>query len=167
MQFPSNAATEITAPAGVPFAPGNDIIGIGTDIPPELAAEGITAAILAYTSSYDPTAIYPQVQYMFIAVGSTGDGTIVNAGLAIGFGVVVNASVSQTAVIKTAANFIMETNVTAPFNPAMIFLTYPYTGNAVNVMTHGSFAAGFGDNQNGIILTLNQSGTETGHIGGP
>lgn len=74
MEFDSNIVTEITAPNTVPFLPGNDIIGIGADIPSELDPYGIAAAIIFYSSSWDPAATTPKVKYyaFFTKNGSIG-----------------------------------------------------------------------------------------------
>lgn len=67
MQFNDNVVTEITAPNNVPFEPGFNIIGIGTEIPPELAALGIEAAIIFYSDGWDPTLTVPRIKFFYIA----------------------------------------------------------------------------------------------------
>ncbi len=93
MQFPTQVVLEITVPNNVPFEPGFDVIGIGTQLPPAVIAAGYPAAILFYSSSYDPTLTVPQIKYQFIA---DKDGTIY-----FGYGLVANASVSQAETIVT------------------------------------------------------------------
>lgn len=63
MEFDSNIVTEITAPNTVAFVPGNNIIGIGADVPPELTAVGFEAAIIMYSTDWDPLATTPKVKY--------------------------------------------------------------------------------------------------------
>jgi hypothetical protein len=87
MQFPTQAVTEIIVPNNVPFEPGYDVIGMGTQVTPAMLAAGYPAAILFYSSAYDPASIVPQIKYQFIAdkLGS----------IVFGYGLVANASVSQ------------------------------------------------------------------------
>lgn len=63
MEFDSDIVNEITAPNTVPFEPGNDVIGIGSDIPSELDPFGIAAAMIFYSSSWDPAATTPKIKY--------------------------------------------------------------------------------------------------------
>lgn len=75
MQFSGNVVSEIVIPNNVPFEPGNDVIGIGFSIPPELQAIGFIAAVIFYNSQYSPTSTLPRVVYQFIAAGSEPDPT--------------------------------------------------------------------------------------------
>jgi hypothetical protein len=52
MQFPQQLVTEITVPNNVPFAPGYDVIGIGSQVPQPLIDAGYPAAIIFYSSGY-------------------------------------------------------------------------------------------------------------------
>jgi len=86
---------ELTAPSSTPFVPGNNVIGFGTQLPPELIAAGFTSAIVSYSTDWDPTSTVPKVKFRFIA--PAGGSTI------IGIGWCANPSVSQVATI--AADF--------------------------------------------------------------
>jgi len=66
MQFTNNLVDELIIPAGTPFAPGFDVIGIGAQAPPELQAEGFSVGMIIYNSEWDPTLTTPQVKYMFL-----------------------------------------------------------------------------------------------------
>jgi hypothetical protein len=110
MQFQNQAVTEITVPNNVPFGPGNDVIGIGTALPPELAAYApipggnfVTAAIIFYTAGYNPAGTLPQVKYYWIGVGSASGS---NSSLNFGFAIVNNASVSQTAIVLSGFSLL-------------------------------------------------------------
>jgi len=165
MQFGPDAATEIIAPAGVPFEPGNDVIGFGTAVPPLLAAAGIPAAILFYNSGYSPTSTYPSVKYAFIGSfnGTTSGQSI--GGIIYGMGIVTNPSVSQTEVIRFSNTMLMIANTTTPFNAALAFEQINYNQTATVVaLSHGSTASGPGDNQNGKVYTFNSTGTDTGNL---
>lgn len=70
MEFDSNIVTEITAPNTVPFLPGNNIVGIGADIPPELSAAGLDAAIVFYSTDWDTSVSTPRIKYW--AISSSG-----------------------------------------------------------------------------------------------
>lgn len=117
MGWTNEQTTEIVAPEGTPFLPGNDVIGFGTQLPPEMASAGITAAIVFYNSGWNPASTSPSVKFMFI-------GTIENAGsgaVSIGFGVCQNPSVSQTAVVNYG--FIVGTeNVTSSIGETYMLL---------------------------------------------
>ena len=87
MEFPQQLVTQISVPNNVPFAPGYDVIGIGTGVPQPLIDAGYPAAIIFYSSDYSATFPSPQIKYQFIAVK---DG-IIN----FGYAMVANATVSQ------------------------------------------------------------------------
>jgi hypothetical protein len=70
VKFDDQVITEITAPNNVPFQPGFNIIGIGTEIPAEMQALGFTAAIIFYTSNWDTSATTPRVKYFFLGTQS-------------------------------------------------------------------------------------------------
>ena len=168
MQFSNNNVTEIVAPTGVPFAPGEDVIGFGTDVPPALAAAGIPAAILFFNSGYSPTNTWPSVKYAFIGSFSgvtTGPGGAALGGIVIGMGIVTNPSVSEQEVVKFSSAGVMISATSTPFDPELAWeqLNYTQTG-VVAVMTHGTAAGGGGDTPNGLVETFNSSGTSTGHL---
>lgn len=91
MQFNDNVVTEIFAPNNVPFQPGFDIIGFGTEVPPEMEALGFEAAIIFYTDNWDTAATTPRVKFFFIG---TRNGFLVN-----GIGWSPNPSTTPTAVV--------------------------------------------------------------------
>jgi hypothetical protein len=93
VQFPQTLITEITVPNNVPFTPGHDVIGIGTDVPPELVAAGFGDSIVIYGSDWNPANTTPTVKFRFISSGFSS--------LAIGFGYCANPSVSQVATVVT------------------------------------------------------------------
>lgn len=93
MQFPQTLITELTVPNNVPFTPGHDVIGIGTDVPPELVAAGFGDSIVIYGSDWNPANTTPTVKFRFISSGFSG--------IVIGFGYCANPSVSQVATVET------------------------------------------------------------------
>jgi hypothetical protein len=92
VQFAQQAVTEIIVPNNVPFAPGNAVFGIGTQLPQELIDASISAAIVGYTGTYDPTRTTPQTKYYFIAIQDV-PGTF--SAFKIGQCIVTNAVSSQ------------------------------------------------------------------------
>lgn len=107
MQFPTPVVTEITAPNNVPFAPGNNVAGFGSDIPPELTAAGYVNAIVFYSSTWNPSATVPTIKFRFIATNqTTGD-------LILGYGICTNPSVSQTAVVTAGLDLNLQ-GIVAP-----------------------------------------------------
>src|SRR5947209_375577 len=91
MQFPQTLITEVTAPNNVPFLPGNNVSGFGSDIPAELVAAGYTNAVVFYSTDWNPANTAPTTKFRFIATAG--------ASLVIGIGYCLNPSVSQTATI--------------------------------------------------------------------
>lgn len=87
----NTAQDEITAPNNVPFLPGNNVTGFGTQIPTELQSAGYVNAIVFYATDWDATAVTPKVKFRFIAATA--------AGLTVGYGICANPSVSQTATV--------------------------------------------------------------------
>lgn len=104
MEFGQNVVTEITVPNNVPFLPGNDIIGIGTQLPPELEAYGITAAMVFYNQAWSPVATTPRVKFMFI--GTTHD--VDFGAMVFGYGYCNNPSLNQVAVVTTTYQIGMD-----------------------------------------------------------
>lgn len=96
MQFADQVVTEITAPNNVPFEPGFDIIGFGTEVPDEMSAVGFEAAIIFYTDDWDPAATNPRLKYFFIGVRN---GTLIN-----GYGYSENPSTTPTATLVETQN---------------------------------------------------------------
>lgn len=167
MQFGPDAATEIIAPAGVPFGPGFDVIGFGSEVTPAMAAAGIDAAILFYNSGYAATNTWPSVKYTFItSFSQTGGGAAVG-GIVFGMGVVPNPSVSQAENILLNNTMVLIANTTTPFNPALAFEQLNYAQTAtVAVMTHGALN-NEGSTQNGLIETFHSTGgSASDSIGG-
>jgi len=112
-------SNEVIAPTTATFAEGNDVIGLGTSLPAELAAWTpyggtyvLKSALIFYSSDWSATATYGQVKYWFIAFGNVTSGTAKGeSDFYIGCCYVTNASNSTTGVIRpllsagmTAAN---------------------------------------------------------------
>lgn len=96
MGWTNDQATELTAPTDVPFQPGFDVIGMGTQLPPELIAFGIHAAIVIYNAAYSPTMTTPAIKFFYL-------GTFTSASLGqlqVGMGVCQNPSVSEVADVR-------------------------------------------------------------------
>jgi hypothetical protein len=164
MQFPPNPTTEIIVPSGVPFEPGNDVIGIGTLLPPELAAYTpipgggtVKAAIVFYSSAYNPAGTTPQVKFFWMGIGSdAGVGSTLN----IGVGIVNNASVSQVAVINSGFSV-------APFIgfPGSGHITMEYV--AVNHLDNTIFGIGeFNTGGDGGLTVQTNAGGNAGPVSG-
>jgi hypothetical protein len=84
---------ELTAPSTVPFAPGQNVTGLGSQVPSELVAAGITNALVFYSSDWNPSATVPKTKYRYVcAVGGS---------LVFGMGYCTNPSVSQVATLVT------------------------------------------------------------------
>lgn len=105
MQFGPDATTEIVVPAGVPFQPGNDVIGIGTQLPIELAqyvpfssGGAIRAALVFYTSAYDDTSPTSQQKYMWFGMASSAPSQNQSA-LVMGTCIVANPTVNPIGTI--------------------------------------------------------------------
>lgn len=96
MGWTNTQPDELTAPSSVPFLPGNDVTGIGSQVPAELAAAGYPNAIVFYASDWNPTNTTPTVKFRFIAAHA--------GNLVVGYGLCANPSVSQTAAIEAALN---------------------------------------------------------------
>lgn len=91
MQFPQQLVTEITAPNTVPFQPGNNVTGIGSSVPPELAAAGFTNAIVVYSSDWNALNTNPTIKFRFIATNG--------GALTLGVGYCANPSANATAIV--------------------------------------------------------------------
>src|SRR6476620_8868731 len=88
LEFPQQLVTQISIPNNVPFAPGYDVIGIGSALPQAMIDAGYVAAIVFYSGAWNPTATQALIKYQFIA---DKDGVIY-----FGYGFVENASVTQS-----------------------------------------------------------------------
>lgn len=108
MGWTNDQATEITAPAGTPFLPGNDVIGFGTELPPELAAFGVTAAIVIYNNGWDAALTTPCVKFTFIGMAATY--------LCVGLGITANPHVNPVAVVTSGFTLGMFTDGTGQIN---------------------------------------------------
>ncbi|MGH7743504.1 MAG: hypothetical protein ACREQ5_01600 [Candidatus Dormibacteria bacterium] len=84
--------SELTVPNNVPFLPGNDVVGIGNQLPAELVAAGYKNAIVFYSSSWNPHNTTLTTKFRFIATSTTGD-------LILGYADCANPSVNQTAIV--------------------------------------------------------------------
>lgn len=103
MQFGPNVVDEIVIPNDVPFLPGNNVIGIGTELPPELVAYGITAAMVFYFSNWNPNATVPTVKFGFIGVSTVGN----QCGIVTGFGWCAAPHTSQVANVAACETVAM------------------------------------------------------------
>lgn len=164
MQFPDNIVTEITVPNTVPFLPGNDVIGIGTDIPAELAATNIKNALIFYNSGWNPASTFPEIKFFFIAGAWKGGplpGTPKQTGMAIGYGIVPNPSVNQTAVIVEMFDFSAVVNGAVPNvqNAAQLFNVGNHT--IVQMISQAPFDT---DPQGGLVETFSDNGTLSGSL---
>lgn len=140
MQFPQTLITEITVPNNVPFTPGHDVIGIGTDVPPELIAAGFGDSIVIYGSDWNPANTTPTVKFRFIS-------SAFNA-IVIGFGYCANPSVNQTATVITT------TAIGAQIQGSTIFTTQRW----LNLNGNGLFNMGqFGTSQDPLFQMFDQS----------
>lgn len=101
MGWTNTAATEITAPATVPFLPGFDVMGIGSELPAELQDSVVKTALVMYNSNWSPTNTVPTVKFHFLGTAEFTNGT----GFVIGMGSCQNPSVNQTAIV--ALNLVM------------------------------------------------------------
>lgn len=156
MQFPPNVPSEIVIPSSVPFLPGNDVIGIGFEVPPELAAVGINAAMIFYNSAWSPASTLPRVKYSFIGQAVTPDPDY-SVGVITGFGWQVNPS-TNTPVIVVAA---LITGMAAPTSSGYTFLE-----TAIGVQNHNAndvFAIGEDGTTsgNGQVVVANNADSHT------
>lgn len=119
MDFPQNLVTQISIPNNVPFAPGFDVIGLGTGIPQAMIDAGYSAAIVFYSSGWNPAGTGAQIKYQFIAD---------KAGIIyFGYALVDNASVSQaeTIVVYEAHGFGQTSSQTTAQYNSTNFLDSP------------------------------------------
>ena len=153
MEFDSNVQTEITAPNNVPFEPGNNIIGIGSEVPLEL--QGIyPAAIIFYTSNWNPANTRPTVKYMWIAMASIDTPPTSTTGLAFRYAICQNPSVSQVPTLHDILNIDVVSNATQ-FAHVMAVFNHTYD----NVVNMGEDNTG-----DGQIATFNDAGVQTGTL---
>jgi hypothetical protein len=155
MQFGANIVSEIVIPNNVPFEPGNDVIGVGFEVPPELQAEDINSAILFYNSDWSPTSTLPRVKYAFFGQAITDDPNY-SVGLVQGFTWQVNPSINSALLVVAT----VITGMAAPSAP-------PYTilQSVFGLQNHnGNDIVVFGENDaNGdpTIELLNNAGTHS------
>lgn len=141
MQFPQTLITELTVPNNVPFTPGHDVIGIGTDVPAELVAAGFGDSIVIYGSDWNPANTTPTVKFRFLSSGFSS--------LVIGFGYCANPSISQVATVETT------TLIGAQISGSNIFTTQRWR----NLNNQDMFNMGqFGGSQDPIFQMFDQSG---------
>ena len=165
MQFSNNNVTEIVVPAGVPFSPGFDVIGIGTELPPELAAyepigggDPVVAAIVFYSAAYNPNGTTPQVKFFWIGIGSSP--SIEASSLNIGVGIVANASVSQVAVINSGLSVVpsVQSGVMT-----MGYVAVNHLDNSIMVLGERGSGATLSD---GELAVLTNAGGTSGTVSG-
>jgi hypothetical protein len=111
MGWTNTEQTELVAPTGTPFAPGNDVIGFGTQLPPELAAYGVTAAIVIYNDQWDASLTTPCIKFSWIGMSDTY--------LCLGLAITANPSANPVAVISSGLNVGMFTDGTGELNCAL------------------------------------------------
>lgn len=161
MQFTNNLTTEIIVPSGTPFLPGNNVIGIGIELPPELAAyepygsgSTVEAALIFYSSVWDPTATTPRVKYQWLGVVT--DPAANGAFISIGTAVCNNPSVSQVATVFSVVDFGTE-NVFTGHASTTINIQNRLDGSVVTMGEYNSQ----GD---GGVATYDHNGTQTDFI---
>lgn len=73
MVWSNQAVDKITVPASVPIGPGQDgVIISGADIPVELKAINITAAIIFQRGDYPSEGTLPEAKYFFVGLSKLG-----------------------------------------------------------------------------------------------
>lgn len=100
MQFQNNVVSEITVPNNVPFQPGNNVLGIGLELPPEMITAGYQAGMIFYNSLYSPTATEARIIYNFIACGTIADPNYQSA-ISLGYVWQANPSANSTKFVAT------------------------------------------------------------------
>lgn len=143
MGWTNDTTSEITAPADTPFAPGNNVIGMGTALPPELIAYGVTAALVFYSTSWNPNATVPTIKFGWVGIGPDiellNPVQVLGTAISMGLGVCANPHANQTAVVTSGLSLGMFTDGT------------------------GELFAAFNNSQNNIIWTLTEAtGTHNG-----
>jgi len=108
MGWTNEQSTEIVAPAGTPFLPGNDVIGFGTQLPPELSAYGVTAAIVIYNNGWNASLTTPCVKFTWIGMAATY--------LCMGLGITANPHTNPVAVVTSGLDIGMFTDGTGQIN---------------------------------------------------
>lgn len=154
MQFNSNVVSEIVIPSNVPFEPGNDVIGIGFSIPPELQAIGFIAAVIFYNSQYSPSSTEPRVVYQFLAAGSEPDPSYQTA-ISLGYVWQVNPSLNTAMLVAQCATAGAIAPAASGYNYLRsIFTIGNRVGNTIYEMTEDS-------NGNPILLLVDNAGVNT------
>lgn len=161
MQFGPDLTTELIVPANVPFQPGQNVIGIGTDLPPELAAytpygagSTVEAALIFYSSQWDPNATTPRVKYQWLGVVT--DPSLKGVFISIGTAFCDNPSVSHVATVISIADFGTQ-NIVAGHPSTTI--------NIQNRLDDTIISLGEIDTQGaGGIATFDENGNETGQL---
>jgi hypothetical protein len=154
MQFNSNVVTEIVVPSNVPFLPGNNVLGIGTQVPPELVAENILAAMIFYNDEYSPTSTLPRVVYTFIGQTVTPDPDY-SVGIYIGFTWQANPSANSPLIVVGTLT-VGAAAPTAPPYTILESITNMQNHNGNYIMTLGEDATADG---NPVFGILNNAGT--------
>jgi hypothetical protein len=161
MGWTNDQQTEITAPAGTPFLPGNDVIGLGTELPPELAAyipfvggTAIQAAIIFYNSAFDPTSTLPLVKFHFMGMAGTANPT--GSALLIGLGVCNNPSVSTVA--KCLPGFLVGAGTQYTGHMNMVYEFGNHNGGTLGLVGESD------TNGSGVFVAFDGSGNNIGHL---
>lgn len=158
MQFPPNVQSEIVIPSSVPFAPGNDVIGIGFQVPAELQAAGINAAMIFYNSAYSPTSTLPRVVYSFIGQAVTPDPDY-SVGVITGFTWQTDPAANSPLIVVAT----LITGMGAPSGSGYTFLECVVGGQNHNQDDIWGFSEDGTSNGNGKISLQNDSGTHTAY----
>jgi hypothetical protein len=159
MQFPPNPTSEIIIPSGTSFTPGNDVIGIGFQVPAELSAEGINAAMIFYNSEYSPSSTLPRVVYGFFGQTLTADPEY-SVGLVQGFTWQVNPSISSPLLVVAT----LITGMGAPGAPPYTFLECVVGGQNHNQNDTWGISEDNSSAGNPEISMLNDAGTHSAYV---
>lgn len=151
----NTAVDEIILPNNTPFLPGNNVTGIGTQIPVELSAAGFTNAIVFYASDWNPTATTQSIKFRFIAANASG--------LQFGFGYCANPSISQTATVVTVETLSTFDSATGT-NASVTFKNI--AGNATyQFLDFGGAPSLFINDDDGVsVIKFNGLGNESSNI---
>lgn len=156
MQFPPNSVSEIIIPSGASFTPGNDVIGIGFQVPAELSAAGINAAMIFYNSAYSPTSTEPRVIYGFIGQAVTPDPDY-SVGIITGFTWQVNPSLNTAPIVVAT----LITGMGAPSASGYTFLESVVGGQNHNQDDIWGFSEDNTAAGNGKLSLQNDAGTHS------
>lgn len=155
MGWTNDQTNEIVIPAGTPFLPGNNVIGIGTQLPAELIAYGVQAAIVFYSTDWDPNATVPTIKFGWIGIGPNiellNPVAILGTAISMGLGVCANPHASQVAKVTSGLSLGMFSDGTgelfAAFNNSQNNVTWVLSEA---VSTHNATEQGFSNTGAGL-----------------